>query len=146
MSKEDSAQSEEKQKMSDRMLKSRLVKSLISGVVITLVSLIIAGFNLSTNSGIKINDDVNRYFDTCVGEALTSSTPRIRTEERGFPLAYVQTSHVPICEQGVEIKRVSSRYVEFGAFVANVLFWTCVSFIVLRSYVRRKHIKINRAA
>lgn len=145
MSKQDNLE-DDNQKFSDKLIKSRVVKSVIAGFVITLVSLIIVGFNLSTNSGIKINDDVNRYFDTCVGEAFVSSTPQIRTDERGFPLAYVQTSHVPVCEQGVELKRNSSTYVEFGAFFANVLFWTCVTFLIMRSYIRRKHIKITRSA
>jgi len=137
----------EKNSMVDRIAKSRLVKSFIFGLVITTCSLIIVGFNLSTNSGIKVNDNINRYFDTCVGMAFVESTPRIHTDERGFPLSYVQTNHVPICENNrAEIKRVSSTHFEVGAFFANVLFWACVVFVIFRTYKRRKNIKITKSA
>lgn len=132
--------------IASRLLNSRVIKSIIAGFVITFITLIVSGFNLSTNSGIPINDDINRYFDTCVGQAFISTTPRIRTDERGFPLSYVQTSHVPICDNNVEIKRSSSTYFEAGAFFANVLFWSCTTFLVLRSYVRRRHLKVTRSA
>jgi hypothetical protein len=117
---------------------SRIVRSFAAGLLVTALSLIIIGFNLSTAGGIKINDDVNRYFDTCVGEGFIDSTPRIRTDERGFPLAYVQTSHVPVCENtGVELKRSSITTMDFGALGANILFWTCLTFVILRKYIRR---------
>jgi hypothetical protein len=117
---------------------SRIVRSFAAGLLVTALSLIIIGFNLSTAGGIKINDDVNRYFDTCVGEGFIDSTPRIRTDERGFPLAYVQTSHVPVCENtGVELKRSSITTMDFGALGANILFWTCLTFVILRKYTRR---------
>jgi hypothetical protein len=117
---------------------SRIVQSFAAGVVLTLLSFIILGFNLSTVGGIKINDDVNRYFDTCVGEGFVDSTPRIRTEERGFPLSYHQKSYVPVCENtGVELKRNANTSYDFGALGANILFWTCLTFVILRKYSRR---------
>jgi len=137
----------QKQSATDRIIKSRLVKSFVFGFVITATSLVIVGFNLSTNSGIKINDSINRYFDTCVGTAFVDSTPRIRTDERGFPLSYVQTNHVPFCENNrAEIKRVSSTHFEIGAFFANILFWACVVFVIFRTYKKRKNIKITKSA
>jgi hypothetical protein len=122
-----------------RTFDSRIVRSFVAGLLLTALSLIIIGFNLSTAGGIKINDDVNRYFDTCVGEGFVDNTPRIRTDERGFPLAYVQTSYVPVCENtGVELKRSNTTSVDFGALGANILFWTCLTFVILRKYTRRK--------
>ncbi|MBA2278897.1 hypothetical protein H0V99_00425 [Candidatus Saccharibacteria bacterium] len=130
---------EQYEKPKRKALDSRIVRSFVVGVALTLLSLVMIGFNLSTAGGIKINDDVNRYFDTCVGEGFVDNTPRIRTDERGFPLAYVQTSHVPVCENtGVELKRSSTRSVDLGALGANVLFWTCSAFIILRRYGKRK--------
>jgi hypothetical protein len=118
---------------------SRIVRSFANGVIVTVTSLIILGFNLSTAGDIQINDDVNRYFDTCVGEGFIDSTPLIRVDERGFPLAYVQTSHVPVCENtGVELKRNSSTAIDLGALGANILFWTCVTFVLLRRYGRMR--------
>ncbi|MDQ3065212.1 MAG: hypothetical protein M3Q36_02990 [bacterium] len=117
---------------------SKIVLSFVAGVVLTLVSLVILGFNLSTAGGIKINDDVNRYFDTCVGEGFVDSTPSIRTEERGFPLAFMQKSYVPVCENtGVELKKNDTTTVDWGALGANVLFWTCLTFVILRKFTRR---------
>lgn len=137
----------EQQKPKRNALDSRIVRSFVAGVLLTLLSLVVLGFNLSTAGGIKINDDVNRYFDTCVGQGFIDSTPRINTDERGFPLAYVQTSHVPVCENtGVELKRSSTTSTDFGALGANILFWTCLTFVILRKYTLRKNIKINRAA
>lgn len=138
---------EQKPTVWQNALKSRIVRSFLSGVVITLLSWVIIGFNLSTAGGIKINDDVNRYFDTCIGQGFVDSTPRIRTDERGLPLSYVQTSHVPVCENtGVELKRSSSTSVDFGAFGANILFWTCLIFWLLRKYTLRKALKVRRHA
>lgn len=128
-------------------MQSRIVRSFVVGVGITLLSWIIVGFNLSTGGSIKINDDVNRYFDTCVLETFVDSTPRIRTDERGFPLAFVQTSHVPVCNNpGVESRRNTLTVVDWGSLGANVLFWTCLTFLLLRKYTLRKAIKVNRSA
>lgn len=141
---------DKKDKLHEKLIRSRLVKSVISGIILTFVSLIIIGFNLSTNSGIKINDDINRYFDTCVGEFFTSTTPLIDVDERGFPLSYVQTTNIPICndrgQAGSEVQWTSYTSFEFGAFIANVLFWTCITFVLLRTYIKRKHIKVTRSA
>lgn len=143
-------QEEVKQSISDKLINSRLIKSLLSGVLITLLSYIILGFNLSTNSGIKINDDINRYFDTCVGQFFTDTTPRISVEERGFPLSFAQKTNVPICndrnQASAEVQWTSSSSFEAGAFMANVIFWSCATFVVLRSYIRRRHIKVTRSA
>jgi hypothetical protein len=126
------------QKPKRRALDSRIVKSFLAGILLTLVSLAILGFNLSTGGTIKATDDINRYFDTCVGEGFASNTPRIQIDERGFPLSYYQTSRVPVCENtGVELKRNTSSSIVFGALGANVLFWTCLTFVILRKYGRR---------
>lgn len=126
---------------------SRIVRAFASGVVLTLFSLVITGFNLSTGGTIKINDDINRYFDTCVLETFVDSTPRVRTEERGFPLAYYQRNHVPVCnEPGVESRRNSSTVIDWGSLGANVLFWTCLTFWLLRKYTIRKQLKVTRNA
>jgi hypothetical protein len=146
MTKDKIMDGDDKQSLTDRLLRIRLVKAFVIGVCLTFVSLVIIGFNLSTNSGIQINDNINRYFDTCVGEAFTSSTPRISVDERGFPLSYVQTSRVPICENGRAIKTVSSTHYEIGAFFANILFWSAVVLVLMRTYIRRKAIKVTRSA
>lgn len=126
---------------------SRIVRAFASGAVLTLISLIIAGFNLSTGGTIKIDDDTNRYFDTCVLQTFVDSTPRIRTEERGFPLSFYQRNHVPVCnEPGVESRRNSSSFIDWGSFGANILFWTCLTYWLLRKYTIRKAIKIQRNA
>ncbi|MCA9348020.1 hypothetical protein KC867_01270 [Candidatus Saccharibacteria bacterium] len=140
------AEQQDKQTLASRLLGSRIVKSMISGLVITLISWLMIGFNLSTSSAIRMNDNINRYFDTCIGNVITESSPKITTERRGFPLAYSLKDSVPICENLVEQKRVASTYFEAGAFFANGLFWTCISFMILRTYIRRKHIKIKRLA
>lgn len=141
---------EDQQGLVKRVLGSRLFKSFLIGLAISLLSMVIVGFNLSTNSGIRINDSINRYFDTCVGEFFTSTTPRIKTDEKGFPLAYIQTSHIPVCndrnQPSAEVQWSAETYFEVGAFASNVLFWTCVAFVIMRSYIRRRHIKINRLA
>ncbi len=126
---------------------SRIVRSFAAGIVLTLISLVILGFNLSTGGSIKINDDVNRYFDTCVLETFVDSTPRIRNDERGFPLAYYQQIHVPVCnEPGVESRRNTTTVVDWGSLGANILFWTCLTFVILRRYTLRKALKINRSS
>ncbi|MDQ3123590.1 MAG: hypothetical protein M3Q14_02820 [bacterium] len=117
---------------------SRIVQSFIAGVLLTLLSLVMLGFNLSTGGTLKINDDVNRYFDTCVGEGLIESTPRIQSDERGFPLAYYTNTHVPICENFVELKKTSFTTVDYGSLGANILFWTCLTFMILRKFAHRR--------
>lgn len=135
------------QKPKRNMWDSRIVRSFVVGVVLTLISLIILGFNLSTGGTIKINDDINRYFDTCVLQTFVDSTPQIRTEERGFPLAYYQRSHVPVCnEPGVESRRNTNTVIDWGSLGANILFWTCLSFWLLRKYTLRKALKVQRNA
>lgn len=140
-------EAEQKPTLMERMMKSRAVRSFIAGTVITLLSWVILGFNLSTGGSIKINDDVNRYFDTCVLETFVESTPRIRTDERGFPLAFYQRNHVPVCnEPGIEARRNTSTVIDWGSLGANVLFWTCLVFWITRKYTLRKQLKITRNA
>lgn len=128
-------------------MKSRIVRSFIVGVALTLLSWVIVGFNLSTGGSIQINDNVNRYFDTCVLQTFTDSTPRIYIDERGFPLAYYQRNSVPICnEPGIETRRQVSTTVDWGALGANMLFWTCIMFWLSRKYTLRKQLKINKNA
>lgn len=126
-------------------MKSRIVRSFVLGLGLTLLSWVIIGFNLSTGGSIKINDDVNRYFDTCVLETFVDSTPRIRVDERGFPLSFVSTSHVPVCnDPGVESRRNTSTVIDWGSLGANILFWTCLTFVLSRKYTLRKALKITR--
>ncbi len=128
-------------------MKSRIVRSFVVGVVLTLVSWVVLGFNLSTGGSIKINDDINRYFDSCVLETFVDGTPRIAIDERGFPLAYFQRSQIPVCnEPGIEARRVTSTVVDWGSLGANILFWTCLMFWLSRKYTLRKQLKINKNA
>ena len=117
---------------------SRIVRSFMVGLLLTALSLVMLGFNLSTGGTLKINDDVNRYFDTCVGEGFVESTPRIISNERGFPLAYFTNTYVPICENLIELKKTSFTTIDYGALGADLLFWTCLTFVILRRYTRRK--------
>ena len=126
---------------------SRIARSFVAGIVLTLASLIIVGFNLSTGGSISINDDVNRYFDSCVLETFVDSTPRIRSSERGFPLAYHQRSDIPVCnEPGREDRSTKLTVIDWGSLGANILFWTCLVFIILRRYTVRKALKVQRSA
>lgn len=128
-------------------MKSRLVRSFVVGLAITLLSWVIVGFNLSTGGSIKINDDVNRYFDSCVLQTFVDSTPRITSDERGFPLAHYQRVHIPVCnEPGVEARSVSSTVIDWGSLGANILFWTCLMFWLSRKYTLRKALKITKHA
>lgn len=133
-----------------RIISSQAVKSVFVGLIATVLTWSVVGLNLSTNSGIRINNSVNRYFDTCVGEFFTDTTPRIEVIERGLPLSYVQTVRVPVCndrnQPNNEVQVSSERYFETGAFIANVLFWSYGAFFVARTYVKRRHIKIKESA
>lgn len=147
----ESAESQEVQEQKPSRLseamKSRIVRSFVVGVFLTLFSWVIIGFNLSTGGSIQINDNVNRYFDTCVLQTFTDSTPRIHIDERGFPLAYFQRNSVPICnEPGIETRRQVTTVIDWGAMGASVLFWTCLMFWLSRKYTLRKQLKINRTA
>lgn len=123
------------------------MRSFVAGLVLTLASLIIVGLNLSTGASIKINDDVNRYFDSCVLETFVDSTPRIRTSERGFPLAYHQRIDIPVCnEPGREDRSTKLTIIDWGSLGANILFWTCLTFVVLRKYTLRRALKISKNA
>lgn len=126
---------------------SRIVRSFVAGVALSLLSLVIVGFNLSTGGSIQINDDVNRYFDSCVLETFVDSTPRIRVSERGFPLAYHQRVEIPVCnERGIEARRNTATVIDWGALGANILFWTCAAFVILRKYTVRKALRVQRNA
>lgn len=128
-------------------MQSRLVRAFIAGVVLTLLSWVILGFNLSTGGSIKINDDVNRYFDSCVLETFVDGTPRIQTDERGFPLAFVQTTHIPVCNSpGIEARSTSATTIDWGSLGANILFWTCLTFWLLRKYTLRRALRITKNA
>ncbi len=139
----DSQNNSDNQKPKRNPWDSRIVRSFAAGVALTLASLVIVGFNLSTGGDIKINDDVNRYFDSCVLETFVDSTPRIRTSERGFPLAYHQHIEIPVCnEPGVEARRNAATVIDWGSLGANILFWTCLVYVILRKFTLRKRLKI----
>ena len=127
--------------------KSRIVRSFVVGLAITLLSWVIVGFNLSTGGSIQINNDINRYFDTCVLEVFVDSTPLIRTDERGFPLAYYQRNQIPICnEPGIASTHTTNTVIYWGSLGANILFWTCVVFWLSRKYTLRKTLKVKHNA
>lgn len=144
---EETKQELEVQKPKRKVMDSRIVRSFVVGVAVTLLSWVILGFNLSTGGSIKINDDINRYFDTCVQQTFVNSTPRVRTDERGFPLAFYQRNHIPVCnDPGIEARRVTTTVIDWGSLGANILFWTCLMFWLSRKYTLRKALKVQRHA
>lgn len=144
---EDIKQEQEPLKPKRKMMDSRIVRSFVVGLAVTLLSWVILGFNLSTGGSIKINDDINRYFDTCVQQTFVNSTPRVRTDERGFPLAFYQRNHIPVCnDPGIEARRVTTTVIDWGSLGANILFWTCLMFWLSRKYTLRKALKVQRHA
>lgn len=137
--------SEVKTEKAKSILNNRFVRPFVAGIFLSLLSWVILGFNLSTATGIRITDDVNRYFDTCVLEGFVEATPRISTEERGFPLAWHQKDFVPVCDTPtVQLKTIESNVIDWGALGANILFWSAVAFLVQRKFILRKRLRISQ--
>ena len=122
----------------NRLLNNRFTYAILAGVVLTIISTAVVGINLSSNNNIPVNDTINRYFDSCVGEGFGSATPLIQTQERGFPLAHYTSSKIPLCDNFIELKRVKISKVDLGALLANVLFWFVASYVVMRKLDRPK--------
>ena len=123
-------------KRPNRLLNNRFMYAILAAVLLTLASSAIVGFNMSSRNVIPVNDTINRYFDTCVGEGFGTGTPVIQTSERGFPLSHYSSSKIPICDNLVELKREKVGTVDLGAMLANVLFWFVVSYAVMRKLRR----------
>jgi hypothetical protein len=121
-------------------LKNSISLALILGIIITLISSAVVDINLTSRGSLPVDDNVNRYFDTCVGEGFGSSTPLIFVQERGFPLSHYTSLKIPICDNLKELKRISVTQMDWGAFGANILFWTLSSYFVIRK-VRKNHSK-----
>jgi hypothetical protein len=122
----------------NRLLNNRFAYAILAGVLLALISSAIVGINLSANNNIPVNDTINRYFDTCVGEGFGSATPLIQTQERGFPLAHYTSSKVPLCDNFVELKRDKIGTLDLGSLLANILIWTAISYAVMRRLSRRQ--------
>jgi hypothetical protein len=125
-------------KRPNRLLNNRFAYAILSGVLLALLSSAVVGINLSANNNIPVNDTINRYFDTCVGEGFGSATPLIQTQERGFPLAHYTSSKVPLCDNFVELKRDKIGTLDLGSLLANILIWTAISYAVMRRLSRRQ--------